>query len=294
MRRQHHHVRFDRHLYHLARAGGESDITQGLEKKRVMGEHALTSLAKGLFQSFGQWVQRETQTSNFPLRVSDHQTDVVPFFRQFERGDQIDFCEDILYFHALHLHGTNVKPITKKAVLTPIENDFYALCEITSFAFCKITTSTRTFFSQCSLPPKFSTVQVFVYSGSNMSFPTAQTGHAQSSGISSNAVPGATPESGSPVAGSYTYPQTVHTYFFIVYLSFPLLSSDDGSLYSKWPVKGMYLAAGEIQKYGSLNAKVTGHDLRSQRAVLRKTGSAPAVSGFQSARRLCRLYCILY
>jgi hypothetical protein len=55
------------------------------------------------------------------------------------------------------------------------------------------------------------------YSGSNISFVTAQTGHIQSSGMSSKAVPGATPESGSPTAGSYTYPQTVHTYFITLF-----------------------------------------------------------------------------
>jgi hypothetical protein len=41
-----------------------------------------------------------------------------------------------------------------------------------------------------------------VYSGSNISFATPHIGQTQSSGTFSNAVPGATPESGSPAAGS--------------------------------------------------------------------------------------------
>ena len=40
------------------------------------------------------------------------------------------------------------------------------------------------------------------YSGLKLSLPTPQTGHTQSSGISSKAVPGAMPPSGSPSAGS--------------------------------------------------------------------------------------------
>ena len=44
----------------------------------------------------------------------------------------------------------------------------------------------------------------FIYSstGSKSSLPTPQSGQTQSSGISSNAVPGAIPPSGSPTAGS--------------------------------------------------------------------------------------------
>jgi len=42
------------------------------------------------------------------------------------------------------------------------------------------------------------------YWASNISLPTPQTGHVQSSGISSKDVPGAIPESASPTAGSYT------------------------------------------------------------------------------------------
>lgn len=52
----------------------------------------------------------------------------------------------------------------------------------------------------------------------NSSLPTPQSGQAQSAGRSSNAVPGAIPLSGSPTAGSYTYPQTSQTYFFIIAL----------------------------------------------------------------------------
>ena len=42
-------------------------------------------------------------------------------------------------------------------------------------------------------------------------------GQTHSSGISSKAVPGATPLSGSPTAGSYTYSQRVHFHFSIYY-----------------------------------------------------------------------------
>jgi len=52
---------------------------------------------------------------------------------------------------------------------------------------------------------------------------TPQSGHTQSSGISSNAVPGAMPLSGSPTSGSYTYPHVSHTYFFIIFFSVNLL-----------------------------------------------------------------------
>ena len=41
-------------------------------------------------------------------------------------------------------------------------------------------------------------------SGEKSSLPTPQIGHTQSSGMSSNAVPGAIPLSGSPTSGSYT------------------------------------------------------------------------------------------
>ncbi len=41
-------------------------------------------------------------------------------------------------------------------------------------------------------------------SSSNSSFPAPHTGHTQSSGISSNAVPGAMSFSGSPTSGSYS------------------------------------------------------------------------------------------
>src|SRR5699024_4487341 len=59
-------------------------------------------------------------------------------------------------------------------------------------------------------------------SGWNSSLPTPQIGHTQSSGISSNAVPGSIPLSGSPISGSYTYPHGSQTYFFIVFFSFLL------------------------------------------------------------------------
>ena len=52
----------------------------------------------------------------------------------------------------------------------------------------------------------------------NSSFPTPQSGHTQSSGISSHAVPGSIPLSVSPTSGSYSYPQTSHTYLSMVYL----------------------------------------------------------------------------
>ena len=52
-----------------------------------------------------------------------------------------------------------------------------------------------------------------VYAALNWSLPTPHNGHTQSDGTSSHAVPGCTPFSGSPAAGSYSYPQTSHTYF---------------------------------------------------------------------------------
>lgn len=56
-----------------------------------------------------------------------------------------------------------------------------------------------------------------VYSvGEKSSFEAPHTGQAQSWGTSSNGVPGATPLSGSPVAGSYSQPHTSHLYFFMV------------------------------------------------------------------------------
>src|SRR5512136_260583 len=60
----------------------------------------------------------------------------------------------------------------------------------------------------------------FVYCFSNASFPAPQIGQTQSSGRFSNAVPAAIPASGSPFAGSYTYPQTVQTYLSIFISSF--------------------------------------------------------------------------
>jgi hypothetical protein len=50
----------------------------------------------------------------------------------------------------------------------------------------------------------------------NWSLPTPQRGHAQSAGRSSKEVPGAMPLSGSPTAGSYSYPQTSQMYFAII------------------------------------------------------------------------------
>ena len=55
----------------------------------------------------------------------------------------------------------------------------------------------------------------FQRSFSKCSFPTPQAGHVQLSGMSSKAVPGAIPFSGSPSAGSYMYPQMIQTYFSI-------------------------------------------------------------------------------
>jgi hypothetical protein len=46
--------------------------------------------------------------------------------------------------------------------------------------------------------------------------PTPHKGQTQSSGTSSQAVPGAMPLSGSPASGSYTYPHTVHTHLSIL------------------------------------------------------------------------------
>ena len=50
----------------------------------------------------------------------------------------------------------------------------------------------------------FRVVLTYSTTSSNKSFDTPHTGHVQSSGTSSQAVPGATLFSGSPTAGSYT------------------------------------------------------------------------------------------
>lgn len=65
-------------------------------------------------------------------------------------------------------------------------------------------------------------VNFFLYSstGENSSLPTEQSGHSKSSGRSSKAVPAGIPASGTPTAGSYSQPQTSHTYFFIISLMF--------------------------------------------------------------------------
>lgn len=65
-------------------------------------------------------------------------------------------------------------------------------------------------------------VNFFLYSstGENSSLPTEQSGHSKSSGRSSKAVPAGIPASGTPTAGSYSQPQTSHTYFFIISLLF--------------------------------------------------------------------------
>lgn len=61
-------------------------------------------------------------------------------------------------------------------------------------------------------------VNFFFYSstGENSSLPTEQSGHSKSSGRSSKAVPAGIPASGTPTAGSYSQPQTSHTYFIMV------------------------------------------------------------------------------
>ena len=51
---------------------------------------------------------------------------------------------------------------------------------------------------------------------SKCSLPTPHAGQVQSSGMSSKAVPGAMPPSGSPSAGSYMYPQMMQTYLSII------------------------------------------------------------------------------
>ena len=61
---------------------------------------------------------------------------------------------------------------------------------------------------------------ILYYSATNTSFPIPQIGQTQSSGRSSNAVPGAIPLSGSPTSGSYTYPHGSQTYFCILYSPF--------------------------------------------------------------------------
>ena len=56
------------------------------------------------------------------------------------------------------------------------------------------------------------------------SLPTPHRGHTQSAGRSSKAVPGSIPLSGSPTAGSYSYPQTMQMYFFIIFSQFVIVS----------------------------------------------------------------------
>lgn len=53
--------------------------------------------------------------------------------------------------------------------------------------------------------------------GKYLSFPTPQIGHVQSSGRSSNCVPGEA-INGSPFSGLYTYPQTEHFHLFICFV----------------------------------------------------------------------------
>src|SRR5699024_517548 len=60
-------------------------------------------------------------------------------------------------------------------------------------------------------------VKLKVYSFVNWSLPTPQIGHKKSSGKFSKEVPGAMSLAGSPACGSYTQPQTVHTYLSIVF-----------------------------------------------------------------------------
>jgi hypothetical protein len=52
--------------------------------------------------------------------------------------------------------------------------------------------------------------------GSKSAFEAPHSGHDQSAGKSSNAVPGAIPLSGSPSAGSYTWLQIMQRYFFFI------------------------------------------------------------------------------
>ena len=59
----------------------------------------------------------------------------------------------------------------------------------------------------------------FIYASSKALLSRPQTGQTKSSGTSSQAVPGAMPQSGSPTAGSYSYPQG-HTYFIMILLVF--------------------------------------------------------------------------
>ena len=76
----------------------------------------------------------------------------------------------------------------------------------------KVKTSTKVPESMKKESSSNATLFVFylsTYSASNASLPSPHTGHTQSAGTSSHFVPGATPLSGSPFAGSYSYPQTI-------------------------------------------------------------------------------------
>ena len=68
----------------------------------------------------------------------------------------------------------------------------------------------------CFRQPSLSRTSVNGQASTKFSLPTPQTGQTQSSGISSKGVPGAMPPSGSPTAGSYSYPQISQTNFFII------------------------------------------------------------------------------
>src|SRR4030042_1150418 len=76
---------------------------------------------------------------------------------------------------------------------------------------------------------------------SNSSFPTPHRGQTQSSGRAGNGVPGFTPLSGSPTAGSYTYAHTMHLH--LVFLAIAVLLSGDGECTDyivpvEWPATG--------------------------------------------------------
>src|SRR4030067_866731 len=73
------------------------------------------------------------------------------------------------------------------------------------------------------------------------SFPPPHRGQIQSSGRAENGVPGFTPLSGSPTAGSYTYAHTMHLH--LVFLAIAMLLPGDGECTDyivpvEWPATG--------------------------------------------------------
>src|SRR5210317_2082507 len=77
---------------------------------------------------------------------------------------------------------------------------------------------------------------------SKSSLPTPHSGHTQSSGTSSQRVPGAIPSSGHPSASSYCQPQTIHSQ--ILKGSLLVLTSGEWVIGSKTGFEAVSVAGG--------------------------------------------------